>query len=102
VRYIFPASAFIGADLRWRPVARAFAGGHFRCRELAGPGGVQRNEDARHPSHPCESGADFSDITKTAKVTIARKTANFVMAELRDFEESAPRNFALVQKIKTE
>jgi hypothetical protein len=77
VRYIFPASAFIGADLRWVPGRRRFAGGHFRCRELVGQGGVQRNEDARHPSHPCESGADFSDITAAAKVTIAKEKGEF-------------------------
>jgi hypothetical protein len=102
VRYIFPVSAFIGADLRWSPVAGAFVGRISAARELVRQGGVQRSEDARQPSHPCESGADFSDIAKAAKVTIARKQANFVMAELRDFEESAPRNFPPVQKIKTE
>jgi hypothetical protein len=38
---------------------RRLCGQNLRCRELVGQGGVQRNEDARHPSHPCESGADF-------------------------------------------
>ena len=73
------------------PGRGALAGRNLCCRELVRQRGVQRNEDARYPSHPCESGADFSYITKAAKVTIARKKANFVMAELRDFEESAPR-----------